>query len=134
MKTCARCNKPLDERKFYKNDRHRDGLQYSCIDCQKGYQKTWRERHKEYSKNYQRHYYLTKNQYRRKAQRAFARALKAGKIQQLPWCQICGQAAGPKVTYAYQASGTPEYWLDVIWLCAEHRKALQVWLRREKYP
>ena len=33
MKTCSKCGRSLDEARFFKNRRSKDGLRSSCKDC-----------------------------------------------------------------------------------------------------
>lgn len=60
------------------------------------------------------------------------RAVHAGLVEKLNWCQSCGKEAGLKKTEAHHGSYDRERWLDVVWLCSSCHKHLHVWLRRKK--
>lgn len=62
MKKCSRCGKIKELNEFGKRSQSKDGLRYSCKDCQKEY----RQKNKDKIRKYKKEYYL-KNKDRRKA-------------------------------------------------------------------
>ena len=45
MKTCSKCKRELEETRFVKSDRYRDGLYPSCRECRKATRLRWLENH-----------------------------------------------------------------------------------------
>jgi hypothetical protein len=53
MKTCNKCNKTKSTDNFSRNRRNRDGLQYSCKECNKKQNKKYKEEHPKYWSGWQ---------------------------------------------------------------------------------
>ena len=65
-KTCSKCGEVKPPKEFYKNKRHKDGLQYNCKMCQAEYGKKYRATHEEERREYRRRYRETHKEERRK--------------------------------------------------------------------
>jgi hypothetical protein len=59
MKTCIKCKLSLELSEFSKNSAKKDGLQNTCRDCRKAYQKTW---YKENATVHKQRVYSSRNQ------------------------------------------------------------------------
>lgn len=58
MKRCCRCGELKPESEFNKRTRSSDGLEYSCRECTKEYQREWRRKNPEkVTEHNQRYYY-----------------------------------------------------------------------------
>lgn len=53
MKVCNKCNHPREFKEYNRCSKSSDGLQYSCRDCERIYDKNRREARKAYCKIYQ---------------------------------------------------------------------------------
>ena len=116
MKKCTKCFKEKSVDEFYKQTKHKDGLQYECKDCHRKGMDDWRGLNKDkisgYAKKYNRN-----NPHKCRAKEAVKRAIKSGKLVRGP-CIVCGDSN----SQGHHESYLKEDRLKIVLLCQIHHK------------
>ena len=132
MKRCTGCKQLLDESKFWRNNHHRDGLGYRCIECKKEYKRVWDEENREELRAKANEYNRIHRKYRREQYRRWREHRHLLVIQVYSdldiKCALCGEEDIDVLSIDHINGG------GVSHLKTIPNSDLYAWLINSKYP